>query len=102
MRTLIFSSFMLDDPVTNTDSVDWLPVFLVITFLDVTLCRLHISQNILLSALEYVSHVRPIFQLSWNFLTLVVFSYSLFFSFIVSSVFVFLGGGTPSRNRHMP
>ena len=99
----MFSDFMLEDPVTYTDTVDWLPVFLVIMFLevDVTLCRLHISQNILLSALEYVSHVRPILQLSWNFLTIVVFSYSLFFFFYGFIGFVFLGGGTPSRNRHM-
>ena len=95
---------MLDDPVTNTDSVDWLPlppVFLVIMFFDVTLCCLHISQNILLSALEYVSHVRPIFQLSWNFTSSFVIFF-VCFSFMVLSVYVFLGGGTPSRNRHMP
>ena len=82
---------MLDDPVTNTESVDWLPVFLVIMFLDVTLCRLHISQNILLSALEYVSHVRPISNGIGT--SIVIFSYSsFFFSFMVSSVYVFLGG----------
>ena len=77
----------------NTDSVDWLPVFLVIMFLDVTLCRLHISQNIILSALEYMSHVRPIFQLSCNFLTLVVFSYSSFFFFYGFIGFCFLRRG---------
>ena len=68
--------------MTNTDSVDWLPVFLVIMILDVTLCRLHISQNIILSAFEYVSHVRPIVLELPNSSSFLIFFVFFFYGFI--------------------